>query len=107
MSSLNKLAKQIAEGVKARGFRTPTEIGVCPMCGQDPTIAKLGLVGTEIAEAMEAARKNDRANFDEEIADTFIRLFDRVGAMGIDLDAILAAKEKKNANRPKLHGKTC
>lgn len=105
--SLNKLAKQIAEGVKVRGFRTPTEIGVCPMCGQDPTIAKLGLVTTEVSEAVEAARKNDRANFDEEIADTMIRLLDLAGAMNIDLDKILAEKEAKNQKRPKLHGKTC
>jgi len=107
MSSLNKLAKQIAEGVKARGFRTPTEIGVCPMCGQDPTIAKLGLVGTEISEAMEAARKNDRANFDEEMVDTLIRFLDLAGAMGIDLDKGLAEKEQKNATRGYKHGKTC
>lgn len=104
---MNKLAKNISEAVKARGFRTPTEIGVCPTCGQDPVISKLGLVVTEIAEAMEAVRKNDRANFDEEVADTVIRIFDLVGAMGIDLDGTLAAKEQKNANRPKLHGKTC
>lgn len=44
MSSLNKLAKQIAEGVKARGFRTPTEIGVCPMCGQDPTVLRKAII---------------------------------------------------------------
>ncbi|MBF0620162.1 MAG: nucleotide pyrophosphohydrolase [Candidatus Omnitrophica bacterium] len=67
----------------------------------------LMLVVTELAEAMEAHRKQDAANFNEELADTFIRLFDLCGGMGIDIEAEIMKKCEKNKNRPYKHGKIC
>jgi NTP pyrophosphatase (non-canonical NTP hydrolase) len=67
----------------------------------------LMLVVTELAEAMEAHRKQDGANFNEEIADTFIRLFDLCGGMGIDIEAEILKKCEKNKQRPYKHGKIC
>jgi len=67
----------------------------------------LMLIVTELAEAMEAHRKQDQDNFREELADTFIRLFDLCGGMGIDIQAEIAKKCEKNKTRPYKHGKIC
>jgi len=67
----------------------------------------LMLVVTELAEAMESHRKQEDANFREEIADTFIRLFDLCGGLKIDIEAEIAKKTKKNLTRPYKHGKIC
>ncbi len=67
----------------------------------------LMLVVTELAEAMEGYRHKDDANFREELADTFIRLFDLCGGMGIDIEAEIAKKAEKNKSRPHMHGKIC
>lgn len=67
----------------------------------------LMLIVTELAEAMEAYRKQDRASFREEIADTFIRLFDLCGGLGIDIEGEIDKKSQKNKGRPYKHGKIC
>lgn len=63
------------------------------------------LIVTELAEAVEADRKSEECNFREEIADAAIRLFDLCGAEGIDLEAEIVAKMKRNQSRPHKHGK--
>ena len=67
----------------------------------------LMLIVTELAEAMEAHRKQDDANFKEELADTFIRLFDLCGGLKIDIEEEIAIKSEKNKQRPYKHGKVC
>jgi len=67
----------------------------------------LMLVVTELSEAMEAHRTQDKANFNEEIADTFIRLFDLCGGMKIDILKEIEKKMHKNRKRPYKHGKIC
>jgi NTP pyrophosphatase (non-canonical NTP hydrolase) len=67
----------------------------------------LMLIVTELAEAMEAHRKADPDNFREELADTFIRLFDLCGGLGIDIQAEIIKKCEKNKGRPYKHGKIC
>jgi len=67
----------------------------------------LMLVVTELAEAMEGYRHQDDANFREELADAFIRLFDLCGGLGIDIQAEIVKKSEKNKNRPYKHGKIC
>ena len=66
---------------------------------------KLMLVVTEVAEAMEALRDDDRENEAEEIADVVIRLLDYAAWRGISLDREIAAKMEKNSVRPRLHGR--
>jgi NTP pyrophosphatase (non-canonical NTP hydrolase) len=66
---------------------------------------KLMLIVTEVAEACEADRHGNKENFDEEIADTFIRLFDLCGYLNIDIEKELIVKMKFNEGRPRLHGK--
>ena len=82
---------------------------------QDPTTGEyiernvgelLMLCVSELAEAMEGHRKNlmddhlpHRRQFDVEIVDTFIRLFDIAGGLGIDLETIFREKMTFNATR--------
>ena len=67
----------------------------------------LMLIVTELAEAMESYRIQDHGNFKEEIADTFIRLFDLCGGLKIDIEKEIAKKSEKNKSRPYRHGKVC
>ena len=67
----------------------------------------LMLIVTELAEAMEAYRVQDDANFREEIADAFIRLLDLCGGLKIDIEEEILKKSLKNKNRPYKHGKIC
>ncbi len=67
----------------------------------------LMLVVTELAEAMEGHRKQDHANFREELADAYIRLFDLCGGLGIDIEKEILEKSERNKARPYKHGKIC
>ena len=80
----------------------------------------LCLVHSEISEAMEGHRKSlmdeklpNRKNFEVELADAFIRVFDIAGAYGLDLGGAMAdkrafnkiRKDHKIENRLKDNGK--
>ena len=88
--------------------------------------SKLMLVVSEIGEAVEAMRNNRYARldtidkdylepfeferlvkdtFEDELADVFIRLFDLIGFLNIDIDRHIELKMKYNESRDKLHGK--
>ena len=67
----------------------------------------LMLIVTELSEAMEAHRLKDKEGFNEEIADTFIRLFDLCGGLKIDILKEIEKKTLKNKKRPYKHGKIC
>lgn len=67
----------------------------------------LMLIVTELAEAMEGYRHEDHDNFREELADTFIRLFDLCGGLGVDIEEEIRKKCEKNKKRPYKHGKIC
>ena len=125
MNNLNNLAKQIYEGNKLRGFDVSEE-----NIGQT-----LMLIVSELAEALEADRKARHANleafdsfvwkgvdqddenfkqsfqmyikdtFEDEMADTFIRVMDAIGALGIDLERYTELKLKYNSLREFKHGK--
>jgi NTP pyrophosphatase (non-canonical NTP hydrolase) len=103
MSDLNVLARKINDWAGGKGFTSPAQLD----SPQDlvEMMSKLMLVTTEVAEAAEAVRRYDVANFREEIADTMIRLLHICGAMNIDIACELALKMEKNEGRPYLHGK--
>jgi len=68
----------------------------------------LMLVVTELSEAAEVYREhksNWREKFEEEIADTFIRLAHLCGDLGIDIEKAILRKMKINEKRPYRHGK--
>ena len=64
----------------------------------------MALVHSELAEATEAIRARDRANFDEELADVIIRVTSIAHGLGTDLESVIAAKLAKNRTRGLHHG---
>lgn len=67
---------------------------------------KLMLMVSEIAEAMEADRKDlmddkipSRKGIEVELADTLIRIFDSAGGLGLDVSGALVEKLEFNAKR--------
>lgn len=125
--NLTEFSKDIHQGNVKRGFYDdPKEIGTVLM-----------LIVTELAEAMESYRANNRLGagklesiqwnsnlnedfteedinqfklvvkdtFEDEIADTIIRLFDLCGWLDIDIHKHIMLKLKYNSTRPYKHGK--
>jgi NTP pyrophosphatase (non-canonical NTP hydrolase) len=75
------------------------------MAKRNQMLGKLMLVVSEVAEAAEAVRANNLPYFEEEIADTLIRLFDICGTMEIDISRVIAKKMEINKARQTRHGK--
>ena len=70
----------------------------------------LMLIVSELGEAIEAHRKHrfglcQKDTFEDEIADTFIRLCDLCGGLDIDVQTQILWKLRYNQKRPTLHGK--
>jgi len=73
-------------------------------------IRRMDLIHGELGEALEALRKNNRGlcvkdTFEDEIADTFIRLGDMCDWLDIDIEKQIEWKMNFNATREKMHGK--
>jgi len=64
----------------------------------------LALIHSEVSEALEAFRHDDKENFAEELADIGIRLLDCAHGLGIDLDHEVEKKLEKNRQRAHRHG---
>jgi NTP pyrophosphatase (non-canonical NTP hydrolase) len=118
MKTLNQLRDEIHENAKNKGFwDQPRETGTLLM-----------LCVSELAEAMEADRKNRysgkiveefeigedfcyefesciKDTFEDELADNIIRILDLCGAHGIDIEKNIELKMKYNQTREKMHGK--
>lgn len=125
MEKINELAKEIHRINKEKGF-WDNERNVGEM---------LMLVVSELSEALEADRENRYANnvttvrvyddfkvenpenfavqfklaikdsFEDEIADTIIRLLDISIGLGIDIESHIKMKMAYNKTRDKMHGK--
>lgn len=98
---LRALAVEIAEVNRANGWNTPkSEDWDDP--NRIPTF--LCLIHSEVSEALEGFRADDRANVAEELADTLIRVLDLAFGLGIDIDLETKKKIAKNRQRERLHG---
>lgn len=104
MTTIAELCELAYANARAKGFHEHEPRFGQP--GQDVRhiLSWLMLIVTEIAEAAEAARVGDLANFGEECADVFIRLGDMCAVLGIDLEAEVVKKMNRNAERPPMHG---
>ena len=77
-------------------------------------VAWLGLVGTEVAEAIECVRSRDMAprfndvgkpeGFPSELADIVLRVLEYAEIFGVDLEAAMIVKNSFNKTRPYRHG---
>jgi NTP pyrophosphatase (non-canonical NTP hydrolase) len=66
--------------------------------------AYIALATSEASEALEGFRHGNRANFEEELADTLIRVLDLSHGLGVDIGAAVMAKLAKNRTRGYRHG---
>ncbi len=68
----------------------------------------LCLIHSEVSEALEAYRNQDKENFREELADIAIRLLDMAEGLKIDLESEIIKKHNNNRGRTYKHGgKVC
>lgn len=112
--TLDDIAREIYELNRSKGFYNREYLRVVdPVTGDvegtplNPSFPseKLMLIVTEVAEAQEELRNNDREAEEEEIADILIRTLDYAAWRGFSMDRALWAKVGKNRERPYLHGK--
>lgn len=69
-------------------------------------LAELGLITTEISEAMELVRDKDYSiDFEHELADIIIRTLNISTRLGIDIEEAILLKNRLNNNRPEKHGR--
>ncbi len=95
MKSIKEWQKIITEYAVDHGFNwTPNDI--------DTMLLR---IHSEVSEASEAARDEDRQELAEEMADIFIRLVNACEVMGIDLEAEVTKKHQRNLSRDMLHGR--
>lgn len=111
---LNSLAKEIHDNAVSKGFYD-----------EKPCIPQLlMLVVSELGEALEAERKGRKApnevpadvdeayfkanikdTFEDEVADSLIRILDMCAYLVIDIERHVSLKMNYNRNRPYKHGK--
>lgn len=99
--TLTQLAQRVrkingANGWKIRAWGIVEDSRSIPTC--------LALVHSEVSEALEAYRNDDRNGFAEELADIVIRVLDIAAFLKINLDEEIAAKLEKNKSRGFRHG---
>lgn len=108
---LNEMRDRAHENATIKGFHDAYN-SIKKTVRENPLVIRnmyisqhLMLLVSEVAEAQEALRHDDWANFKEELADIAIRLGDICGLCDIDLEAEVQKKMTKNASRPRKHGK--
>ena len=92
--NINTMAKLVHENAKAHGWWD----------WERPIPELLCLIHSEVSEALEAYRKQDRKNMEEELADIVIRVFDLALGKGIDIEKAIIDKHTFNTTRPYRHG---
>jgi NTP pyrophosphatase (non-canonical NTP hydrolase) len=102
MKILNELGEEILEINAANGWKrtVPTDWEESDY----KILAILHLISSEVAEAGEGFRHDDKANFAEELADVIIRTLDLTAGLGIDIDAEVRKKLEANRLRGYKHG---
>ena len=104
MTQITKLIQNATENAHNHGWyiewnRTSLNSGVLSV-GE-----ALALIHSEVSEALEEVRDDNKDTFSIEIADVFIRLFHLCGDLNIDIEKAIETKMKKNTTRAKKHGR--
>lgn len=95
LKNLDELSREIRMQNERKGFITNWEC----------LPAKLMLIVTEVAEAMEAYRDQDRAEVIHELCDVLVRTFDLLGALDCSVSKELGKVLENNEKRPYRHGR--
>jgi NTP pyrophosphatase (non-canonical NTP hydrolase) len=98
---LNELGKEIIKVNTANGWNVTTP-GDWRDTYKIPGV--LALIHSEVSEALEAFRVDDKENFEEELADVLIRVLDCSTGLCFDIEAAVKAKLEKNRARGFHHG---
>jgi len=100
--NIRELQKELYENHKVKGY-----VENFNSHGKMGDIAELGLIITEVSEAIEEIRKpkNDRDHLAEECVDIIIRTLNFMSRKGFDIEIALYLKSKINEKREWLHGK--
>lgn len=122
--SINEICKEQHKMAKQKGFYdNPRELGTLLMlivselgealeadrCGRFADMSAFESYlddSTSELQKIEAFKTYVKDTLEDEIADTFIRLFDLCGYMDIDIDKHIQHKMWYNSTRPQLHGKS-
>ncbi|SKA89574.1 MazG nucleotide pyrophosphohydrolase domain-containing protein [Clostridium sp. USBA 49] len=102
---IRELVQKAHTNAREKGFWQDYDRALDLQNENNAIATRLMLIVSELSEALEALRKDDLDNFQEELADTAIRLADLSGGLGIDLEIEIIKKMEKNQNRPYKHGK--
>jgi NTP pyrophosphatase (non-canonical NTP hydrolase) len=92
--TINQLCQEAYETAKSKGWHDE----------ERETGTLLALVHSEVSEALEADRKGNQEEFEIELADVCIRIFDLCGARNIDLEGAINFKMALNKGRSYKHG---
>ena len=103
---INKLAKEIHQIAKSKGFYDKDLIDGIPL---ETNIAKwISLMHSELSEGLEAVRhkipEGEKGCLSEEFADCIIRILDTSYYLNLDIESAIYKKINKNKNRDYLHG---
>lgn len=98
---LDDLGDHVLETKRLKGWTITTPES---WADENQVPADLALLHSEVSEALEAFRRDDRAGFAGELADVLIRLLGLSRGLGIDLAAEAWAKAEANRGRPHRHG---
>jgi len=108
--SLSEIQAELYKEYKANGYadmweaadRACSRIGL----GRIGTLAEIGLITSEAAEAMEHVREPSlNPEMGEELIDIIIRTLNCMTRLGFNANPILEAKNHKNLTRGRLHGR--
>ena len=100
--TLKALGAEINEINRANGWNVLTRNEFADKQYKVPAV--LALIHSEVSEALEAFRRGDRSNFEEEMADVLIRVLDCMSGLDVDIDKVVSAKLDKNRARAYRHG---
>lgn len=98
---LNELGREIIEINRNNGWNVTQPVD---WLDTYKVPAVLALIHSEVSEALEAFRKDDACNFEEELADVLIRVLDLTAGLHLNIDQAVRLKMEKNKTRGHKHG---
>ncbi|BAQ14703.1 MazG nucleotide pyrophosphohydrolase domain-containing protein [Clostridium botulinum] len=92
----NIITKMCVKGFKDEEIKAVKRAFMCQ---------RLMLIVSEVSEAVNALRKDDKENYAEELADIILRTSDTALGDTVDIEKEIKKKMKKNRSRPYKHDK--